>query len=192
MLTTTDIHETRGRPAMKRNQRDAADFLARIERHQGIVRKVALSYSRNAADRRDLEQEILAQLWKSWPAYDEARPFATWMYRVALNVAISIARSQRWHEPEPASLDDDASALPGDDGDVERAQGVRELRAFIASLDELNRALILLYLDEQQLRRDRRHPRHQRNQRRDQDQPREAVASRPHESRRSLTWSSTT
>ena len=148
MLTTTDIHEARGRPAMKRNQRDAVDFLARIGRHQGIVRKVALSYSRNAADRRDLEQEILAQLWKSWPAYDEARPFATWMYRVALNVAISIARSQRWHEPEPASLDDDASALPGDDGDVERAQGVRELRAFIASLDELNRALILLYLDE--------------------------------------------
>ena len=86
---------TERRPAMKRNLRDEADFVARMERHAGIVRKVALSYSRTPADRRDLEQEILAQLWKAWPGYDGRRPFATWMYRVTLNVAISIARSQR-------------------------------------------------------------------------------------------------
>jgi RNA polymerase sigma-70 factor (ECF subfamily) len=153
MLPTTDINATRGQPAMKRTQRDETEFLARIERHAGIVRKVAMSYSRNAADRRDLEQEIVAQLWKSYPGFDGQRPFPTWMYRVALNVAISIARSQRWHEPEPASLDDDAVETLGNDADAaEREHGVRELRDFIAGLDELNRALILLYLDEHNYR----------------------------------------
>jgi RNA polymerase sigma-70 factor (ECF subfamily) len=138
---------TERRPAMKRNLRDEADFVARIERHAGIVRKVALSYSRTPADRRDLEQEILAQLWKAWPGYDGRRPFATWMYRVTLNVAISIARSQRWHAPEPAAADD--GELGALEDTAEREHGVRELMAFIGGLDELNRALILLYLEGQ-------------------------------------------
>ena len=150
MATTTHTDA----PAMKRTPRDETEFLALIERHAGIVRKVAGSYSRGAADRRDLEQEIVAQLWKSYPAFDGRRPFATWMYRVALNVAISIARNQRWHEPEAASLDDEAVGTLGDDADQtsDREQGVRELRSFIAGLDELNRALILLYLDEHNYR----------------------------------------
>jgi len=148
MLTTTDTDA----PAMKRNPRDETEFLALIERHAGIVRKVAMSYSRGAADRRDLEQEIVAQLWKSYPGFDGRRPFATWMYRVALNVAISIARSQRWHEPEAASLDDETIGTFGEADASDREQGVRELRAFIAGLDELNRALILLYLDEHNYR----------------------------------------
>lgn len=92
---TGEIDATERQPAMTRDARTEADFVARVERHAGIVRKIAMSYSRTPADRRDLEQEIVAQLWKAWPGYDGGRPFATWMYRVALNVAISIARSQR-------------------------------------------------------------------------------------------------
>jgi RNA polymerase sigma factor (sigma-70 family) len=147
---TSESDATERLPAMKRDERTEADFVARIEQHAGIVRKVAMSYSRTPADRRDLEQEIVAQLWKAWPDYDGSRPYATWMYRVALNVAISIARSQRWQAPEPASLDDDEVALLGDGTDsAEREHGVRELMAFIGALDELNRALILLYLEGQ-------------------------------------------
>jgi RNA polymerase sigma-70 factor (ECF subfamily) len=144
---TGGIDATERRPAMKRDPDTEADFVARLGRHAGIVRKVAMSYSRTPADRRDLEQEILAQLWKAWPGYDGSRPFATWMYRVALNVAISIARSQRWQAPEPAPLDD-GDIAPLDDT-AEREHGVRELMAFIGALDELNRALILLYLEGQ-------------------------------------------
>lgn len=136
---------------MKRDARSEADFVARIEQHAGIVRKVAMSYSRTPADRRDLEQEIVAQLWKAWPGYDGGRPFATWMYRVALNVAISIARSQRWQASEAPPLDEDGEIAGLDHGadTAEREHGVRELMAFIGGLDELNRALILLYLEGQ-------------------------------------------
>jgi len=139
---TGGIDATGSQAAMRRDARSEADFVARIGQHAGIVRKVALSYSRTPADRRDLEQEIVAELWKAWPGYDDSRPFATWTYRVALNVAISIARSQRW---QASPLDDgEIGAL---DDTAEREHGVRELMAFIGAFDELNRALILLYLE---------------------------------------------
>src|SRR5689334_17290656 len=144
---TSEIDATERRPAMRGDARTEADFVARIGQHAGIVRKVAMTYSRTPADRRDLEQEIVAQLWKAWPGYDGGRPFATWMYRVALNVAISIARSQRWDAPEPAALDD--GELGALEDTAEREHGVRELMAFIGGLDALNRALILLYLEGQ-------------------------------------------
>ena len=75
---------------------DAASAFA-IRRPAGatpkIVLKVASLYCRDADERRDLAQEITMQLWRAFPSYDEARPFSTWMYRIALNVAISFARS---------------------------------------------------------------------------------------------------
>ena len=149
MWTTTAITE-RPRPVtMTRHDRDETGFLTRIGEHAGIVRKIAMSYSRSTADRHDLEQEIIAQLWRSYPDYDSQRPFSTWMYRVALNVAISIARSQRWNDPPAVSLDENAHETIGDDGgSAEREDEVRRLQAFIASLDELNRALIVLCLEE--------------------------------------------
>ena len=150
---TSEIDATERQPAMTRDARTEADFVARVERHAGIVRKIAMSYSRTPADRRDLEQEILAQLWKSFPGYDGQRAFPTWMYRVALNVAISIARSRRWRDPEPAPLDDAlAETVAGDADAADREHGVRELMTFVAGLDELNRALTLLYLDERSYR----------------------------------------
>ena len=73
--------------------RDSERFAGLIRDHAGIVRKVAASYARNPHDRADLMQEILANLWASWSRYDDARPFPTWMYRVALDVALSHVRS---------------------------------------------------------------------------------------------------
>ena len=67
-------------------------FSALIARHADIIRKVATTYCRNADDRADLAQEIVAQVWAAWPRYDASRTFTTWVYRVALNVAISHVR----------------------------------------------------------------------------------------------------
>src|SRR5262245_62151607 len=68
------------------------EFVALIARHQGILFKVASAYCRAAEDRRDLAQEITVQLWRSFPSFDARARFSTWMYRVALNVAISFRR----------------------------------------------------------------------------------------------------
>ena len=135
--------------AMTRSTDAHAEFSALLQRHAGIVFKVANSYARGAEDRADLAQEIAAQLWRAYPKYDDARSFTTWMYRVALNVAIGHVRSQ--------SLRNRHDAVPLDDGlhdmadagvDHERAQHLRLLQAFIARQPPLDRALLLLYLDE--------------------------------------------
>ena len=85
--------------------RDA--FSSLLQRHAGIVFKVANSYARSLDDRDDLAQEIAAQLWHAYPKYDPARSFSTWMYRVALNVAISQLRSvDVRHRHDAVPLDD--------------------------------------------------------------------------------------
>jgi len=68
-------------------------FEALLKTHRKIDFKVAAVYARGEEDRRDLAQEILLQVWRSFGAYDASRSFSTWMYRVALNVGLSSASS---------------------------------------------------------------------------------------------------
>lgn len=122
-------------------------FCDLIEQHRGIVLKVANTYCRARHDRDDLAQEIISQLWCAFPSYDPARRFSTWMYRIALNVAISQVRYRSRRPTVP--LDETHHDLPGDDGvDFETSRRIELLYRFIDSLDRMNRALLLLYLEE--------------------------------------------
>ncbi len=125
-------------------------FDALLQRHRGIVRKIAASYARNADDRDDLAQEIAAQLWRAWPDYDAARPFSTWMYRIALNTAIGWLREQsrRWRWSVPLQDHDGLPAAPGLDTGADTHERLRVLQRFMATLGALDRALLLLYLEE--------------------------------------------
>jgi RNA polymerase sigma factor, sigma-70 family len=124
-------------------------FESLLHEHRRIVFKVAGLYSRSAADRDDLAQEISAQLWRSFGGYDPARAkFSTWMYRIALNVAISQAR--RWPEAdrfEPLDAHH-LETVGGGEPIAEQDERLTALYAFIGQLDPLNRALILLYLED--------------------------------------------
>lgn len=126
---------------------DASAFEALLAAHRGIVLKVAASYSRTADERSDLAQEIALQLWRGWPQYDPERRFSTWMYRVALNVAISHqrdARRRREHEP----LDPAHDGLVGDrDVDAETRERQAIVQRAMAALGSLDRALLLLHLE---------------------------------------------
>lgn len=119
-----------------------------LERHRRIVFKVANTYAWHREDRADLAQEIAAQLWRAFPGYDPARSFSTWMYRVALNVAISFVRSDSQRQRHAVPLDEDLHDLAAEGTDHEADQQVRALHRFIAQLEPLNRALLLLYLDD--------------------------------------------
>ena len=123
-------------------------FLALLEEHDKILYKVANSYCRNPEDRRDLIQEIVVQLWRSFGRFDDSYRFSTWMYRIAMNVAISFYRSQgrrtRGTVPIEESGLDIVAAAPEPE---EMSDDVRLLHHFISQLDELNRALVILYLD---------------------------------------------
>ena len=125
-------------------------FSALLQRHRGIVFKVANTYARLAEDRDDLAQEIAARLWHAYPKYDPARGFSTWMYRVALNVAISHVREQTMRDRHDAvPLDEGMHDLADAGGvDHERDQHIRLLQGFIQRQPPLERALLLLYLED--------------------------------------------
>lgn len=129
-----------------------AQFAELLERHRGIVFKVAATYCRNRADREDVAQEIVTQLWRSFPKFDATRTFSTWMYRIALNVAISFVRTNSVRERHTVALDETHDVEDASAGPPEEDERGRLLHAFIDRLDALNRALLLLYLDERSYR----------------------------------------
>jgi RNA polymerase sigma factor (sigma-70 family) len=133
------------------NQERQQRFEALLGEHLRIVFKVASIYAHHTQDRRDLAQEIVLQLWRSFGRYDERQAkFSTWMYRIALNVAISDTRRRRGSlagrlDPlEPHHLE----TIPGDQTTADRDERLDALYTFIGELDALNRALILLYLED--------------------------------------------
>ena len=119
-----------------------------LERHRGIVFKVANSYAAHPEDRADLAQEIAAQLWRAWPGYDGRRPATTWMYRIALNVAISHLRGRSLRDRHHVPLDEAAHDMATDDPGHEAEQRQRLLHRCITALQPLDRALLLLYLED--------------------------------------------
>ena len=137
--------------------RDAhREFADLLERHRGIVLKVAGSYSANPDDRADLAQDIAAQLWRAWPSYAPDRPVTTWMYRIALNVAISHLRGRTLRDRHHVPYDDELHTAGTHDTAIEdehdAGQQLRLLERVIAALPPLDRALMLLYLDERSQR----------------------------------------
>ena len=130
-----------------------SSFAALIDQHRRIIFKVANTYAFQAQDRDDLAQEIATQLWRAFPGYDPQRTFSTWMYRIALNVAISHVRSNSRHGRHSIPLDETLHDLADENSpDHEADQQLRALHRFIAQLDKLNRALLLLYLEDQSYR----------------------------------------
>ncbi len=128
-------------------------FETLLERHRGIVLKVARTYAHAAEDRADLAQEIAVQLWRAWPGYDPARSFSTWMYRIALNTGISFLRGDSLRRRHAVPLDEEVHEIADERvPDHEAGERLRMLDRFIATLEPLNRALLVLYLEERSTR----------------------------------------
>ncbi len=123
-------------------------FQSLFHLHRGIVGKVAFTYCRDAEDRHDLEQEIALHVWRAFPRYDPARPFATWMYRIALNVGISFARDS-FRRPRVVPLDEQTVSV---EPPAEPDDRLTALRRFMDQLDHMNRGLLLLALDDRSYR----------------------------------------
>ena len=124
------------------------EFLNLLEKHKKILFKIANLYCRNRADFADLVQEIVLQAWRSFGRYDHSRPFSTWLYRIGLNVAISAYRAEtrRLHTIVPADESILEIAAPPSRAAELEAQ-LRLLHNLIDQFEELDKALVLLYLD---------------------------------------------
>ena len=118
-----------------------------LKENQGIVVKVARMYCNNSYCRQDLIQDILVQLWRSFPKYDPGRKFTTWMYRIALNTAISQFRKS---QTEKLEFND---VLPENKSDkenltYEKQEESRLLHLAISKLGKAEKAICMLYMDD--------------------------------------------
>jgi RNA polymerase sigma factor (sigma-70 family) len=121
-------------------------FAGLLGEHQRILFKVANGYCRDRGDRADLVQEMAAQAWRGFARFDGSVKFSTWLYRVALNVAISFYRSEHRRIRDALPLEGLTVELPAPEPQGE-SENLTRLRQLIAQLDPVNRALITLYLD---------------------------------------------
>ena len=125
-------------------ERTHKHFLELIKKHQSILHKICFIYCRNGSDREDLQQEIILQLWKSFPSFKGNAAFSTWMYRVALNTAINQTR-------KPGLLIDPSSSpeLSYDPSEsYHLSEEIQILYRAISRLKKIEKAIILLWLEE--------------------------------------------
>ncbi|GAA4406510.1 RNA polymerase sigma factor [Nibrella viscosa] len=122
----------------------APAFIQQIRQHQKIIHKVCHLYADSPEDREDLFQEILLNAWKANPGFRQEARFSTWLYQIALNTAISYLRKEK-RRPRRTDLDPELH-LP-DAADPAEAQYADLYRA-IGRLDKVDKALVMLYLDD--------------------------------------------
>lgn len=124
-------------------------FLTDVNRDIRIVHRVCHTYfPRDAMEREEVFQDIMYQLWKSYPQFKGESKFSTWMHKVALNTAIThIRRSAR--KPGSAELAEPIAHMPDMNEHLRREEELRQLYAAIDTLTEIDKAIIMLHLEDQ-------------------------------------------
>jgi len=126
-------------------------FLRLLEEHKGIVIKICNAYCQGRDDKEDLSQEIVYNLWKGFATYKPDYKFSTWLYRVALNVAISYYRREKRSLHFTAY--DENLIVFNEDGYNKALDGnLFLLQQFIFELKEIDKSIMLLYLDDKSYR----------------------------------------
>ena len=125
--------------------RDKDDFLELVQQNINIIHKVCNIYCYKKAYWEDTYQEIVYNLWKSYPSFRKESQFTTWMYRVALNTALSQNRKEKKNLPviEPAIRDTEDSKADAD----EEQKKIDLLHSAIDSLRQIDKAIVLLWLE---------------------------------------------
>jgi len=123
------------------------EFLSIIEKHKGLLHKVSRMYMDEPEDREDLFQEIVLQLWKSYGSFRGDSQVSTWMYRVAVNTALTFFKREK-KKPDNARMHPEMDVKD----DIEESHGETQLDYFYKAVQQLNqveKALIFLFLEGQ-------------------------------------------
>ncbi len=131
---------------MQNNDRQH-EFLQQLDQHRLLIHKVCNLYGHTLSDREDLFQEIVVQLWNAYPRFRGESKLSTWLYRIALNTAISGLRKKKTNvssiQPEELPTEIQYEAY-----NIESEIQLGQMYAAIRKLSEIERALIMLYLED--------------------------------------------
>lgn len=132
---------------MKESIRIEDAFLDMIENYQGIIHKVGMIYFKDTESRRENFQEVLYQLWRSYPELKNKNSIGSWIYRVAINTSVNkIKKDNRvsYKDKLPEQVSDDFL------NDIEKREAHNMLYEAIERLSAIEKALIMLYLEEKE------------------------------------------
>ena len=122
------------------------EFSKLVKENQGLIIKVSRLYTNSLEDEQDLFQEIVLQLWRSYDSFKGQSKISTWMYRVALNTAITLFR-KKTESPQTDELMDFHHRDYVEDDD-EKQQQITLLYKVIKMLPKVERAIVMMYLDD--------------------------------------------
>lgn len=127
------------------NQHQTFEHL--LKAHELLVWKICRLYGKTEDDRQDLFQDIVIQLWKAYPKFRGDAKFSTWLYRIGLNVAITQFRKfkSRIYATDIESLN---IAIADDTYSMVKEEQSQELYAAIEKLNDIEKAIVMLYLDD--------------------------------------------
>lgn len=122
-------------------------FVTDLERHQNIVHKICRIYTNDQASHNDLFQEITIQLWNAYPKFRGDSKFSTWMYRVALNTAITLYRKNK-RGIQTQDYDTVHFRIQAEEYDPVQEQQLKLLYNAVKELNDIEKALVFLYLED--------------------------------------------
>ncbi len=133
------------------NKKLEHQFVTELENNQNIVHKVCTLYTNDRDSHKDLFQEITIQLWKAYPKFRGDSKFSTWMYRVALNTAITLYRKSK-NKIRTQDYESVIFKISADEYDPQEEQQLQLMYIAVKQLGDIEKALIFLYLEDKDYR----------------------------------------
>jgi len=123
------------------------DFVNLLEENQNILHKICRLYAEDLEAHKDLFQEMVIQLWHSYPKFKGESKFSTWAYRVALNTAISLYRTKK-RRISTVELDNSLQNIHYEEYDDLQEEQLRFLYSAVRQLNDIEKALVYMYLED--------------------------------------------
>lgn len=135
---------------LKNEELAKLEFQEIIEKNKGILYKVSRTYCPFEEDREDLIQDMMISIWKSLEKFDRSYKLSTWLYRICLNTAISHYRKHSPKKQSSISLTGEEENIESCHNDLsdERNEQLNLLEKFISELNDIDKALMMLYLED--------------------------------------------
>ncbi len=129
------------------NKNTEIEFAQLLEQHQNILHKICRLYTVDSDSHKDLFQEIVIQIWKSYPKFRGDSKFTTWAYRIGLNTAISLYRGSK-RKITTVDWDMSLQNIKYEEYDTDSENQLKQLYAAVHRLNDIEKALVYMYLED--------------------------------------------
>lgn len=129
------------------NKQLEESFVKQLEENQNIVHKICRLYTHDQDSHNDLFQEVTIQLWRAFPKFRGDSKFSTWMYRVALNTAITLYRKSK-RRVSTQDFESISFKIKAEEYDETVELQLKQMYSAVKKLNDIDKALVFLYLED--------------------------------------------